>query len=70
MLKAVPTWSPSGTPCGRRRAGPGPRRLILKTKTAHLGDAQALYAVYRDSPDYFQMLGTEIPTAAEVELSG
>lgn len=40
----------------------------MKTKTAHLGDTQALYAVYRDSPDYFQMLGTEIPTAAEVEL--
>ncbi|GHG07316.1 hypothetical protein GCM10017783_19860 [Deinococcus piscis] len=40
----------------------------MKTKTAHLGDAQALYRVYRDSPDYFQMLGTEIPTAAEVEL--
>lgn len=40
----------------------------MKTKTAHLGDAQALYRVYCDSPDYFQMLGTEIPTAAEVEL--
>ncbi|MDO4262987.1 MAG: GNAT family N-acetyltransferase [Deinococcus sp.] len=40
----------------------------MNIKTAHLGDAQAVYRVYRDSPDYFQMLGTEIPTAAEVEL--
>ncbi|WP_261663114.1 GNAT family N-acetyltransferase [Deinococcus sp. Marseille-Q6407] len=40
----------------------------MNIKTAHLGDAQALYTTYRNSPDYFRMLGTAIPTASEVEL--
>lgn len=39
----------------------------MRIRSAHLGDAQALHRIYQASPDYFRMLGTDIPTISEVE---
>lgn len=41
---------------------------ILNIRAAHLGDAQTVYGIYQRSPDYFGMLGTDLPTAREVEV--
>ena len=41
--------------------------LLLSTKPAQLRDAPRVHAVYAQSPGYFELLGAELPTLADVE---